>query len=39
MIRRLKMSAIISDVVQMKEILKAFKCLGEEVYKTPKQVG
>ena len=23
----------------MKEILKAFKCLGEEVYKTPKQVG
>ncbi len=23
----------------MREILKAFKCLGEEVYKTPKQVG
>lgn len=23
----------------MREILKAFKCLGEEVYKTPKHVG
>lgn len=26
-------------IAVMKEILKAFKCLGEEVYKTPKQVG
>ena len=26
-------------IAVMKEILKAFKCLGEEVYKTPKHVG
>ena len=26
-------------IAVMREILKAFKCLGEEVYKTPKQVG
>ena len=26
-------------IAVMKEILKAFKCLGEEVHKTPKQVG
>ena len=26
-------------IAVMKEILKAYKCLGEEVYKTPKQVG